>query len=467
MQRGIGAIYLVAFVVAARRFVPLLGERGLLPVPETNRRRGFRAAPSIFSVHYSDRFFMAIASLGMLLAAAVVAGLPERDSLWMSMLVWSVLWVLYLSIVNVGQTFYSFGWESLLLEAGFLAIFLGSSHTAPPVLVLWLFRWLVFRVEFGAGMIKLRGDPCWRDLTCLYYHHETQPLPNPLSWYFHHLPKGVHKVEVAANHFAQLVVPFLLFAPQPIASIAGAVIVVTQLWLVLSGNFSWLNVLTVAIAVSALDDAALRHVIPVARPATLATGSRWFHSIVVAVAVLFAVLSYWPTRNLFSRRQRMNYTFNRLHLANTYGAFGHITRERREVIIEGTDDIDDEPTTVWKEYEFKAKPGDPRRRPPQVAPYHLRLDWLMWFAALSPAYARTWFVALVAKLLDNDQATLKLLRANPFPDQPPARIRARLYRYRFTSRDERRESGAWWIRHLVGEYLPPVARRSATHEGRQ
>jgi hypothetical protein len=137
------------------------------------------------------------------------------------------------------------------------------------------------------------------------------------------------------------------------------------------------------------------------------------------------------------------------------------------VIIEGTDDIDDEPTTVWKEYEFKAKPGDPRRRPPQVAPYHLRLDWLMWFAALSPAYARTWFVALVAKLLDNDQATLKLLRANPFPDQPPARIRARLYRYRFTSRDERRESGAWWIRHLVGEYLPPVARRSATHEGRQ
>ena len=148
---------------------------------------------------------------------------------------------------------YGFGWESLLLEAGFLAIFLGNDDTAPPVLVLWLVRWLLFRVEFGAGLIKLRGDPCWRDLTCLYYHHETQPMPGPLSWFFHHLPKPLHRVEVAGNHFAQLVVPFALFAPQPVASVAAAIVIVTQLWLVLSGNFAWLNWITIILAFSAID----------------------------------------------------------------------------------------------------------------------------------------------------------------------------------------------------------------------
>jgi hypothetical protein len=151
------------------------------------------------------------------------------------MAVWLVLWALYLSIVNVGQTFYGFGWETLLLEAGFLAVFLGPAAQAPPTLVLWLYRWLLFRVEFGAGLIKLRGDRCWRDLTCLDYHHETQPLPGPLSWFFHHLPARLHRVEVLANHATQLVVPFGLFAPQPVAGIAALAIVVTQAWLLISG----------------------------------------------------------------------------------------------------------------------------------------------------------------------------------------------------------------------------------------
>src|SRR5207237_3684523 len=173
-----------------------------------------------------------------------------------------VLWVLYLSIVNVGQTFYAFGWESLLLESGFLAIFLGAATTAPPISIILLLRWVLFRVEFGAGLIKIRHDRCWRDLTCLYYHHETQPLPNPLSWYFHHLPKRIHRLEVLGNHIAQLVIPFGLFAPQPVATIAGIVIVGTQSWLLVSGNFAWLNLITIALAVSAFDDAALARIVP-------------------------------------------------------------------------------------------------------------------------------------------------------------------------------------------------------------
>jgi hypothetical protein len=369
------------------------------------------------------------------------------------MLVWLVLWALYLSIVNVGQTFYGFGWESLLLEGGFLAIFLGASDTAPPVLVIWLFRWLVFRLEFGAGLIKLRGDPCWRNLTCLDYHHETQPMPNPLSWYFHHLPRRLHRVEVLGNHVAQLVVPFGLFAPQPIAGVAGAIIVITQLWLVLSGNFSWLNVLTIALATSAFDSSWLHRVIPLSPP-PMPDLPVWQASVVIALTVLVAALSWWPVRNMASRRQYMNASFNALHLVNSYGAFGSVTRVRNEVVIEGTREAKITPTTEWKEYEFKGKPGDLRRRPPQVAPYHLRLDWMMWFAALSAVYAESWFVPLVSKLLRNDAPTLKLLRGNPFPEAPPAFIRARLYRYRFTTRKERRETRQWWARQLVGEYMP-------------
>src|SRR6266550_1856082 len=187
--RGLAAIYLIGFLVAARQFRPLLGERGLLPVPRFVAAVPFISAPSLFQWHYSDRVLGVVAWSGAAIAALMLLGLPQAVSLPLTMLAWIVLWALYLSIVNVGQTFYAFGWESLLLEAGFLAIFLGSEAYAPSALVILLYRWLAFRVEFGAGLIKMRGDRCWRDLTCLDYHHETQPMPNPLSWYFHRLPR--------------------------------------------------------------------------------------------------------------------------------------------------------------------------------------------------------------------------------------------------------------------------------------
>ena len=355
----------------------------------------------------------------------------------------------------MGQIFYAFGWESLLLEAGFLAIFLGPARVAPPTAVLWMIRWLLFRVEFGAGLIKLRGDPCWRDLTCLYYHHETQPMPNPLSWFFHNLPRPLHRAEVLGNHVAQLVVPFGLFLPQPLSSVAAAIIILTQAWLVLSGNFSWLNAITMVLAFSSLDDSALQAVLPL-RPPALASLPPWFLVILGALTLLVLLLSYRPALNLVSRRQLMNFSFNPFHLINAYGAFGSITRVRREIVIEGTRDTGLGPSTAWQAYEFKGKPGDPGRLPPQVAPYHLRLDWLMWFAAMSSPAGHPWFTPLLARLLRNDRPTLKLLRRNPFPDAPPAFVRARLYRYRFSTPAERRATGAWWIRELVGDYLPPV-----------
>ncbi|MFE3225229.1 lipase maturation factor family protein [Nocardia sp. NPDC059228] len=456
IERGIAAIYLIAFVAAARQFRALTGEHGMLPVPRFVARRPFRVAPSIFQLHYTDRFYATVAWSGAAVSAALVAGVADLLPLWAAVVVWLLVWVLYLSIVNVGQVWYSFGWESLLLEAGFLVAFLGNDRVAPPVLVVWLARWLVFRVEFGAGLIKLRGDSCWRDLTCLYYHHETQPMPGPLSWFFHQLPRPLHRIEAGANHVAQLVVPFGLFAPQPIASVAAGIIIVTQLWLVLSGNFAFLNWLVIVLAWSAVSDSAVAKVFPIPAAPALPDSPLWFTVPVFVFVACTVVLSYLPVRNMLSSHQRMNQSYNPFHLINTFGAFGVVDRIRYEVVVEGTDEVALTAHTHWREYEFKGKPGDPRRLPRQWAPYHLRLDWLMWFAAHSSSYARPWFDGLLQRLLRNDPATLRLLRRNPFPDVPPRYIRARLYEYRFTSPRELLETHAWWVRTLVGEYAPPM-----------
>lgn len=451
LQRMFALVYVVAFLVALNQFRALLGSHGLLPIPRYLRATSWRTAPSVFRFHYSDNAFALVCWFGTAVALALLFGVTDQLPVWACMLVWGVPWVLYLSIVNVGQLWYSFGWESLLLEAGFLAIFLGPAKaSAPPVLVLWLLRWLLFRVEFGAGLIKIRGDQCWRDLTCLQYHHETQPMPGPLSWRFHQAPNWMHKGEVLANHFTQLVVPFVLFTPQPIASVAAAIVVVTQGWLIISGNFSWLNALTLVLAVSAVDGTALGWIPGVAAPQQTPGSPAWYQILVLVLTAAIVVLSYWPVRNMLGRGQVMNFSFNTLHLVNTYGAFGHITKVRHEVVIEATADPEITDDTVWREYEFKGKPGDPYRRPPQIAPYHLRLDWQMWFVALSAQHGRRWLPEFAAKLLAADRTTLKLLRHDPFNGDAPTYLRARLYRYRFTTRSERQASGAWWAREPIG-----------------
>jgi Lipase maturation factor len=462
LERGVAAVYVVAFTGAAVQFRGLIGTRGMLPVPRYVARRRFWSSPSVFALHYSDRFFAAVCWTGALAAAAMVAGLADLVPLWAAALLWLVLWASYLSIVNVGQIWYSFGWESLLLEAGFLVVFLGNDETAPPLLVMWLVRWLLFRVEFGAGLIKLRGDRCWRDLTCLDYHYETQPMPGPLSWFFHRLPKPLHRVEVAGNHVVQLVVPFGLFAPQPVASTAAAIIVVSQFWLVLSGNFSWLNWLTIVLAAGVLDTSTVSTVFGVPPPTdATATIPTWFGAMALAYVALVLVLSWRPARNLMSRRQRMNASFDAFHLVNSYGAFGSIGRIRQELVFEGTADVRLAADTQWTEYEFKGKPGDVRRLPRQWSPYHLRLDWLMWFAALSPSYGRPWIGRLCTGMLTNDRAIMALLQKNPFTGDPPQYVRALLYRYRYTTMRELVQARAWWHRELIGVYLEPIDLREA------
>ena len=456
LQRGLGIICLIAFIAALNQFRPLLGERGLLPVPLFVKQVPFRASPSLFYLFPRDVAFTTAAWLGIALSCVAIAGISERYGTWLSVAVWGTIWLLYLSFVNVGQTFYGFGWESILLEGCFFAMLLGNSAVTPQRIPIWLFRWLLFRVMFGAGLIKLRGDPCWRDLTCLDYYFETQPMPNPLSWYFHWQPVWAHQAGVLFNHFVELVVPFAYFAPQPFCGIAGLLTIVFQAILMLSGNLSWLNALTLVLAFSTLDAQFLSAVISMPAPA-LHSSARAYEWAATGVAALVALLSIPPIVNMASARQLMNFEYNPLHLVGTYGAFGSITRPRMEVVVEGTAEPVVNAATQWREYEFKGKPGDIQRAPPQIAPYHLRLDWLMWFAALSNYQNEPWFVHLVAKLLEGDAATLALLRSNPFPQQPPRYVRALLYEYHFTTAQQRMETKAWWTRTLIGPYFPPIS----------
>jgi len=455
-QRGLALVYLIAFLVALNQFRPLLGEHGLLPVPNFVRQVPFRDSPSLFYLFPKDAAFAAAAWLGIALSILALTGIADRYALWFSLLVWSALWALQLSFVNVGQIFYAFGWESMLAEAGFLAIFLGSRRTAPSAIVLWLIRWMEFRVMFGAGLIKLRGDPCWRNLTCLDFHYETQPMPNPLGWYFHWMPPWVHHGGVLFNHFVELAVPFAYFLPQPIATIAGLLTIVFQLLLMLSGNLSFLNLLTIVLAIPMLDGRRLAAILPILPPA-LDPPSRPWKFVALGLAVVVGLLSIEPVINLLSARQVMNFSYNPLLLVNTYGAFGSINTRRYEVVVEGTDEPQPGPASKWREYEFKGKPGDPMRRPPQIAPYHLRLDWLMWFAAMANYPDHPWFVNLAAKLLAGDRAALSLLAGNPFPGGAPRYIRARLWEYHFTTPQERRQTGAWWKRKLSGNWFPEVS----------
>jgi hypothetical protein len=456
LQRGLALVYLIAFLVALNQFVPLLGEKGLLPVPLFVKAVPFSASPSLFFFAPRDWAFTAGAWLGIALSLVALSGLSEKRSWLLSALVWGALWVLYLSFVNVGQIFYAFGWETMLLEAGFLAVFLGGERTAPSIIPIFLVRWMLLRTMFGAGLIKLRGDSCWRDLTCLYYHYETQPMPNPFSWYFHWFPRPFHRFEVLFNHFTELVVPFGYFAAWRIAGVAGLITIGFHLWLMASGNFSFLGLLTMVLALSTLNDRWLGRVLRVG-PMKDPVSSRSYQYAVLALAVLVAVLSVQPILNLVSPRQAMNTSYDPLHLVNSYGAFGSITRPRYEVIVEGTAAETVTSDTKWLEYEFKAKPGDVMRGPPQIAPYHLRLDWLMWFAGFTPYPYEPWFVNFMAKLLQNDSGTLSLIARNPFADKPPRHVRALLYEYHFTTPAERRSTGAWWKRQLRGDYFPVVS----------
>ncbi len=472
LLRFTGLVYLAAFLSAALQFIPLVGHDGLLPADLWVQNEltayaspwdAFWERPSLFWFHCSDALISIVTWAGVALSVLVLCGFANSIMLL-------IMWMLYLSLLPIGQEWLGYGWDIQILETGFLGVMLSPlldprpfPRRAPPVLIVWLYRWLIFRIMLGAGLIKIRGDDCWRDLTALYYHYETQPVPNPLSRFLHFMPHWFQKCGVAWNHFVELVVPWFGFYGRTARRLAGILMAGFMIVLILSGNLSFLNWLTIIPCLACFDDSFWRKVLPsfITRrapgPEAVALPPSQGRFIVsLAFAGIVACLSAGPVRNLLSSQQFMNTSFDRLHLVNTYGAFGSIDRERLELVFEGTSDNTPAWFARWQEYEFKAKPTDPLRRPVVITPYHYRLDWAAWYPwhRGSPGYKK-WVIHFLWNLLQNDAGTLSLLHGNPFPDAPPRWVRVSLYRYHFAPAGN--AEGAWWTRERLGDFIQPLS----------
>jgi len=468
--RLLGLVYAFAFIVAINQIIPLIGRDGLTPLAIYYDRvseslggsgAGFLRLPSLFWFGQSDSFLLLAAWTGFILSCVVIAGYANA-------LMLAFLWCLYMSFVHAGQEWYGYGWEIQLLETGFLAIFLCPlldirpfPRRAPPFLIIILFRWLIFRIMVGAGMIKLRGDEVWKNGTALYYHFETQPIPGPLSRWFHFFPRFLLKAGVWFNFLAELIAPLFIFWPRVARQIAGMVIIALQFILIFSGNLSFLNWLTIVPAIACFDDGfwskilSLRLVERSKMAAERAETSKPMEVIVWIVTALVAVLSIQPAFNILSPRQIMNTSFDPLDLVNTYGAFGGVGRERYNVIFEGAADTTAGTKAEWKAYPYKGLPVDLYQNPPQIAPYQLRLDWQMWFASMSSVEEYPWTIILTDKLLHNDPGALELFAKNPFPEKPPRYLRAELYIYRFAPAGNK--EGRIWDREKLGDWIPPMS----------
>ena len=484
--RLLGLTYLFAFASLWPQITGLVGAHGILPWIDFARNISSRfgtdrywVLPTLAWLNPSNGFLQFLVGGGVGLSLLVILGIATEPALILS-------WIFYLSLVTVGRDFLGFQWDALLLEAGFLAIFLASwnileSHwrrpakdpdaaeTPPSKTVIWLLRWLLFRLAFLSGSVKLLShDRAWRNLTALEYHYYTQPLPTSLAWYASQLPAWFQKCSVVGVFAIELFVPFLIFAPRRLRHIACATMISFQILIALTGNYAFFNLLAVALCLLLLDDAAWRRLIPTAfgsRPALHAgkVSRSSIRRLVYAVLAVFVVLvsgmemlgDFDPASVPQSGVELMDWV-EPFRIVNPYGLFAVMTTERVEIVLEGSMD-----GQTWQDYTFKYKPGNVKRRPGWVAPYQPRLDWQMWFAALGSYRDNPWFVGLVGQLLQGSPDVLSLLRHNPFPMSPPRYVRAIAYDYRFTRFATRRLTGDWWQREYKGIYFPPVSLRSA------
>jgi predicted DCC family thiol-disulfide oxidoreductase YuxK len=457
-----GLLAFSAFVSFGVQAPALIGARGVLPlhnfleaVHAALGLHGWVQVPTLFWLNASDTFIQLLCAAGAVLSLFIVFNLVTRTALLL-------VFLLYLSLVNAGQTFMNFQWDMLLLEACLLAIFV----TRGSAIAAWLYRWLVFRFMFLGGVVKIVSrDPAWDSLTALNYHFETQPLPVPAAWFAHHLPETLLKTGVAATLFVELVLPFLVFAPRRFRMIAGWTFILFQGSIIATGNYNFFNLLTIALCLFLFDDAALRNTArmatgrmlrPAAGPLAAAPTTRFATAVLLCFTVPYLWISAEGVYRVVAGQRdlpvsSLTRTVAPCRCINTYGPFAVMTTARHEIVIEGSND-----GAEWREYGFRYKPGALDRISGWIIPHQPRIDWQMWFAALSNADRQPWFRNLMVRLLQGGGPVPSMFRDNPFPDQPPLLVRALFYRYEFTTPAERAATGNWWKRRLVGEYHPPM-----------
>ena len=477
--RLLGLIYFSAFVSLATQVKGLVGSHGILPARAfllTKQCWGparFAQIPTLCWWTTGDGFLQVLCWGGAVLSLFLLSGVAPAPVL-------VLLWAFYLSLFNVCRIFLGYQWDILLLETVFLAVFIAPFEllpgfppaTAPSPVILWLLWWLLFRLMFSSGFVKLRsGDRAWRNRTALKYHYQTQPLPTWTAWYMHQLPAGFHTVSVLVLFSVELVMPAFVFAPPPLSYLAGAAFITLMLLIMGTGNYCFFNLLGIALSILLFDDAVwlrlFRRLLPGFESVPAAPIVRgWPAAITVPVAVVIGLLSLEVVGRLGRFTSRWPKPLEQLmgwlepfRLVNGYGLFAVMTTERPEIIIEGSHD-----GVTWRAYEFKWKPGEVTRRPRFVAPHQPRLDWQMWFAALSFYHGSPWFGQFLLRLLENSPDVLALLSKNPFADNPPRFIRAVLYDYRFTDFAARRATGAWWRRERRGLYSPVLSSRDRSKE---
>lgn len=448
--RLLGLTYLAAFGSLWPQIDGLVGSRGIVPAAqvmpamrETVGVRAFLEAPTLFWLGINDAALVWFCALGCIAGAALAAGFFVRSAA-------AICFVLYLSLVLVGQPFMGFQWDALLLESGFLALFSGL-----PWLV-WAYRFLLFRLMFASGVIKLLShDPNWRSFDALRFHFMTQPLPNPIAYYADRLPAWILAWSTAATLAIELICPFFLFGPRRIRHTAAALLSCLQILIILTGNYAFFNLLALALCLWAFDDRMFTPLSRVLRPRVPPVSGPVLRlvfgvmlGLLIVIGALQVVDMFEPSGRPVRRLQAMIAPFQ---IVNSYGLFAVMTTTRPEIVIEGSDD-----QVNWREYSFKYKPGELHRGLPLVAPYQPRLDWQMWFAALGNYQENTWVGGLMYRLMTGSQPVIQLMNAPPFP-KPPHYMRALLYDYEFTTPAERARTGAVWRRKLLGTWFGPVS----------
>jgi predicted DCC family thiol-disulfide oxidoreductase YuxK len=457
-MRLFGLIYLSAFASFGVQALGLIGSHGILPVAEWVDVIGGRAGPErfylmpmLFWINAGDAAIQLVCWAGVGFSLLLVFNVLPRLCLFL-------LYVLYLSLLYGGQTFMSYQWDTFLLEAGFLTLLMGFARV-PGI---WLLRWLLFRFMFMSGVVKLlSADPNWWGLSALSYHFFSQPLPTPLAWYGAHLPPPLLRLLTGGLFFVELFLPFLIFCPRRLRFFAAAGILLLQSCILITGNYNWFNLQTMLLCLLLYDDAALRKIL--AQPVDRILSARVRPSTPKKGVAVF--VGAWGLLLVFCSLVQMDIRFGGsppavasqvdqwiepLRMVSSYGLFAVMTTKREEIVIEGSND-----GVEWREYEFRYKPGDLRRRPPWNIPHQPRLDWQMWFASLDDPRRLAWFARFIEKLLVNEPAVTALLDRNPFENNPPQYIRAQFYDYTFSNEDEK-SKGQWWQRRSVGLYFPVV-----------